>query len=170
MHSYCRYSVSQYWYISVTFKIIQVSKEKDIGGETGEYLRVGGCHKKGQSVMEWDLGILCSNSKGHMTCRNGVESGGAMQICRRVNVRKFAGWRKVRGEVTRVGKGVTGWDKRFRGWWSYMQEQKRESQMAGWGYFAVRYGEESGEGKVGGEELVRQSQAGIDKLIDMYIR
>lgn len=50
------------------------------------------------------------------TCRNGVESGGAMQVCRRVNVGKFAGWRKVRGEVTRVGKGVTGWDKRFRGW------------------------------------------------------
>lgn len=45
------------------------------------------------------------------------ESEGAVQVCRRVNVGgvNLQGWRKVR-EVTRVGKGVTGWDKRFTEW------------------------------------------------------
>lgn len=48
-----------------------------------------------------------------------------------------------------------------------MQEQKRESQMAGWGYFAVRYGEESGEGKVGGG--VGETITGRDRQIDRHV-
>lgn len=137
MHNYCRYSVSQYWYISVTFKIIQVSKEKDIGVETGEYLYwEWGMSQEGSKCYGMRVGHPMQEQQGthDMQGRSRIcgESGGAVQVCRRVNGGKgvnLQGWRKVRGKVTRARNRVSGWDKRFTGFWSYMQGQKRESQM-----------------------------------------